>query len=129
MIVGLLGYIWSMVMNPFQEVTTITGDSFSARIVNCFGTPIVASHCALIIAALCHSMLDILDIPLSLLKINTGSDCICIIFQSMEKILLRHWPMYVVPSKMSTANLSTLQNHCVLVGFPSFPSMEGSLVL
>lgn len=51
----------SMVRRPFQEVPTITENSVSSWIVNCFATPIFVCSCVLILDALCDSMLIILE--------------------------------------------------------------------
>lgn len=98
-------------MSPFREITAITGDSVSARIVNCTATWIVAYSCTPWLHALCGSMLDIMDRFLYLCKIGDGAECISTIFLSMGKILLMKPSMYDLLSEMSTAGFPTTPIH------------------
>lgn len=85
-----------MVMSPLQDVTTITTDSVYVGIVNFFATRIVLYSYALILDALCESMLNILDSSL-FAKFGIGVEYIGRILMSIGKIPFMQRSLYVGP--------------------------------
>lgn len=105
--VGLSVCMRAVVISSLLEVTTLTRDSVFAGIVNCFAPRIVSCFYAPRLDFLCESALDILNRSLPVLKIDTGTERITMVFLSMEKSSLMFQSIYMMPSKMSTSKLWT----------------------
>lgn len=101
---GLCVCIRSMVISSLRKVITITQDSVSAWIGNCFLTQIVVCLCTLRLVSLSDSTNNILNRSLSLIKIGIAAEGISKIFLSMGKVTLMQRLMYVVQSRTLDAN-------------------------
>lgn len=104
-------WIGSMVICLLRNDTTITGESISARIIECSATRIVSCLWTSSLDAKRNNMFDILDRSLLFTENRAGAECIATIFLSVDKIPSKQQIMFVGSSKMSTAKLSATWNH------------------
>lgn len=121
--------IRSLVIIPLQDITTITGDFVSAGINPFLATKIFAISYAPRLHAIFHSMLDVLNRSLSLPKIAIGAKCI-----GKHSLSLGIFPLCSGQWMLSLISYWLLRSRkcetmCVLVYFPSSPSMGQFLVL